>query len=76
MIPHANLDDSEGRRQRLLQLLCFVGVVDYQRVEVSAATNLELDHILGLLDHADRFGILPADDFKEAFDLVDLLGHE
>ena len=42
--------DGEARRQRLLELVGLLQVLDAQRVQVLAAANLELDDVLRLLD--------------------------
>lgn len=59
-------------RERLLELVGLVGVVDAEGVEVLGAAHLELDGVLGPLDpHRPR--VLPPRRQQEVLDLVDLL---
>ena len=59
-------------RERLLELVGLVGVVDAEGVEVLGAAHLELDGVLGTLDpHRPR--VLPPRRQQEVLDLVDLL---
>lgn len=69
-----NLLDSQTWRERLLELVGLVGVVDAEGVEVPGAAHLELDGVLGPLDpHRPR--VLPPCRQQEVLDLVDLLRH-
>ena len=47
---HLNVLDGQARRQRLLQLVSLLLVLDAQGVEVLAAANLELDDVFRLLN--------------------------
>lgn len=51
--------DLEAGRQRLLQLVCLLLVVDDQGVEEAGASDLELD-VVGVLLDLDAPGVLPA----------------
>ena len=50
--------DLEAWRQRLLQLVCLLLVVDHQSVEEPGAPNLELN-VVGVLLDLDAAGVLP-----------------
>ena len=50
--------DLETWRQRLLQLVCLLLVVDHQSVEEPGAPNLELN-VVGVLLDLDAAGVLP-----------------
>ena len=66
--------DGETGRERLLQLVGLVGVEDAQGVEVLAAPDFELHHILAALD-LDAPGVLAPGREQEILDLIDLLAH-
>lgn len=69
---HGRSSGARTWRERLLELVGLVGVVDAEGVEVPGAAHLELDGALGPLDpHGPR--VLPPRRQQEVLDLVDLL---
>lgn len=69
---HGRSSGARTGRERLLELVGLVGVVDAEGVEVPGAAHLELDGALGPLDpHRPR--VLPPRRQQEVLDLVDLL---
>lgn len=59
------------RRERLLKLICFIGVSDAQCVEIATASDLELRHSSSLLD-LHRSGILTPSRKEELLDFLNL----
>merc|ERR1719284_2217749 len=66
--------DGEARRERLLQLLRLLAILDHQRVKITAASHLELGVALVLLD-LNRLGVLSSGRQKKVLDLLNLLRH-
>jgi len=66
--------DGESRGERLLELLRLFAILNDQRVEIAAASHLELGVGSVLLD-LDRLGILSASRQQKVFDLLNLLRH-
>merc|ERR1712157_98074 len=66
--------DLEAWRQRLLQLVCLLLVVDHQSVEEPGAPNLELN-VVGVLLDLDAAGVLPPGLQEEVLDFLNLSGH-
>merc|ERR1712133_14814 len=64
----------ESRRERLLELLGLLTILNHQSVQVSAASHLELGVGSVLLD-LDGFGVFPSSRQQEIFDLLNLLRH-
>lgn len=73
----ANLLDMEARRERLLELVGLLRVVNDEGVEEARAADLELGlrHLVvnNVLLDASRLGVPPAGDLKELLDVGDLL---
>jgi hypothetical protein len=71
-----NLRDVKVRGKALLQLVGLVAVLEDKGVEVSLASDLELD-VLGLLVLLDARGrsVLPTADLDELLDIGDLTRH-
>lgn len=49
-LPHLDVLDREARRQALLELIRLLQIAHAEGVQVLAATDLELDNVLRLLD--------------------------
>lgn len=71
-----DIGDLKGGRERLLELLGLLGVLEHQGVQVLLATDLELD-VLGLLVLLDARGggVLPTADLDELLDISDFARH-
>ena len=73
----ADLLDMESRRERLLELVGLLRVVNDEGVEEACAADLELGlrHpvVNTVLLDASRLGVPPAGDLKELLDVGDLL---
>ena len=65
----------QARGQRLRQLLRFLGVLNVERVQVAAATDLEFGAVLPL-GNLDRFGVLATRLLEEIANIGNLLGPE
>ena len=63
----------QARGQRLRQLLRFLGVLDVEGVQVTAAADLEFSAVLPL-GNLDRFGVLATRLLEEIANVGDLLG--
>lgn len=73
----ADLLDMEARRERLLELVGLLRIVNDEGVEEARAADLELGlrHLVvnNVLLDASRLGVPPAGNLKELLDVGDLL---
>ena len=65
----------EAWRKGLLQLLGLFTIVDDEGVEVSAASDLELGHVVLVLLDLNRLGVLSARGQEKILDFFDFLRH-
>merc|ERR1711962_460828 len=71
----ANILDQQSWWERLSQLRSFFFITDLQRVQVSTASDLELDCVVFLFHDFDRFGILSSCCEEKVLDFFDFTSH-